>query len=96
MDSILALANRYGIQVVEDNAHGLFARYPGKFLGTYGSNFGGYEGQCPFTERVSEQLLRLPMFSGLDEADQYRVIDAIYDFQMPGAKLTSVAASSAR
>lgn len=37
MDSILALAGRHGIPVVEDNAHGLFARYKGRYLGTLGS-----------------------------------------------------------
>jgi dTDP-4-amino-4,6-dideoxygalactose transaminase len=37
MDSILATANRHHIPVVEDNAHGLFARYRGRNLGTFGS-----------------------------------------------------------
>jgi dTDP-4-amino-4,6-dideoxygalactose transaminase len=37
MDKILAIANQHGIAVVEDNAHGLFGRYKGKFLGTIGS-----------------------------------------------------------
>ncbi|HKF43201.1 MAG TPA: dTDP-4-amino-4,6-dideoxygalactose transaminase [Thermoanaerobaculia bacterium] len=37
MDSILATAGRAGAAVVEDNAHGLFGRYRGKFLGTFGS-----------------------------------------------------------
>jgi dTDP-4-amino-4,6-dideoxygalactose transaminase len=37
MDSILSIADRHGIQVVEDNAHGLFARYKGKYTGTFGS-----------------------------------------------------------
>jgi len=36
MDRILEIAERYGIAVVEDNAHGLFARYKEKFLGTFG------------------------------------------------------------
>ena len=36
MDPILRLANRHGIAVVEDNAHGLFGKYKGKFLGTFG------------------------------------------------------------
>lgn len=36
MDEIMATANRHGIAVVEDNAHGLFARYRGRFLGTFG------------------------------------------------------------
>jgi len=36
MDSILALSERHGIAVVEDNAHGLFGRFKGKYLGTFG------------------------------------------------------------
>ncbi len=36
MDTIMEIANRYGVAVVEDNAHGLFARYKGKYLGTFG------------------------------------------------------------
>ena len=36
MESIGALAARHGIPVVEDNAHGLFGRYRGQFLGTFG------------------------------------------------------------
>jgi dTDP-4-amino-4,6-dideoxygalactose transaminase len=36
MDSIMAIANRHGIPVVEDNAHGLFGKYRGRYLGTFG------------------------------------------------------------
>jgi dTDP-4-amino-4,6-dideoxygalactose transaminase len=36
MDVIMSISNRYNIQVVEDNAHGLFGKYKGKFLGTFG------------------------------------------------------------
>lgn len=36
MDSICAIAKQHGIKVFEDNAHGLFARYKGKFTGTFG------------------------------------------------------------
>ena len=36
MDAILEIAGRYGIAVVEDNAHGLFAKYKGQYLGTFG------------------------------------------------------------
>ena len=36
MDSILKTAAAQGVSVVEDNAHGLFARYKGRFLGTFG------------------------------------------------------------
>ena len=36
MDTILAIARRHGIGVVEDNAHGLYGRYRGRNLGTLG------------------------------------------------------------
>ena len=36
MDVIASVAARCGAKVVEDNAHGLFARYKGKYLGTFG------------------------------------------------------------
>jgi len=36
MDEIMRLANERGIAVVEDNAHGLFGKYRGKLLGTFG------------------------------------------------------------
>lgn len=37
MDTIMDVAGRYGVPVVEDNAHGIFAKYKGKYLGTFGS-----------------------------------------------------------
>jgi len=36
MDTILEIANRHAVAVVEDNAHGLFGKYKGKYLGTFG------------------------------------------------------------
>lgn len=36
MTPILAIARRHGISVVEDNAHGLFGKYHGQWLGTFG------------------------------------------------------------
>jgi dTDP-4-amino-4,6-dideoxygalactose transaminase len=37
MDSILASAGERGVVVVEDNAHGLFGKYRGRYLGTFGA-----------------------------------------------------------
>lgn len=37
MDAINALAARHAIAVIEDNAHGLFGKYKGRWLGTLGS-----------------------------------------------------------
>jgi dTDP-4-amino-4,6-dideoxygalactose transaminase len=36
MDAIMEIANRHNIAVVEDNAHALFGKYKGKYLGTFG------------------------------------------------------------
>ena len=37
MDAICEIATRHGIPIVEDNAHGLFGKYKGRYLGTFGS-----------------------------------------------------------
>lgn len=37
MDAIMQIARQHNIPVVEDNAHGLFAKYKGQFLGTFGA-----------------------------------------------------------
>src|SRR6266568_1706712 len=36
MDAITSVARQHGIAVVEDNAHGLYGKYRGKYLGTLG------------------------------------------------------------
>ncbi len=36
MDAIGEIARAHGVAVVEDNAHGLFGKYRGKYLGTFG------------------------------------------------------------
>jgi dTDP-4-amino-4,6-dideoxygalactose transaminase len=36
MDAIMDIAQRHGLDVVEDNAHGLFGTYRGRLLGTFG------------------------------------------------------------
>lgn len=37
MDAIMAIAGRHGLPVVEDNAHGLFGRFGGRPLGSFGA-----------------------------------------------------------
>lgn len=37
MDAIRGIASKYRIPIVEDNAHGLFGKYKGQFLGTFGT-----------------------------------------------------------
>ncbi len=37
MPALMAVAARHGLQVIEDNAHGLFGAYDGRTLGSYGA-----------------------------------------------------------
>jgi dTDP-4-amino-4,6-dideoxygalactose transaminase len=41
---------------------------------------GGRPGTCPVTERVADELIRLPLYSDLSDTDQSVVIDAIRAF----------------
>lgn len=49
-----------------------------------GRHFGGADGDCPVTERVSDQLLRLPFYNNLSSGEQDRVIEAILDWRRTG------------
>jgi dTDP-4-amino-4,6-dideoxygalactose transaminase len=62
---------------------GIFSvfHYQPLHLSQMGRQFGGAQGDCPVTESVSERLLRLPFYNGLDEADLTRVVDAIHSFR---------------
>lgn len=37
MEKIIQLGEEYNLPIIEDNAHGLYAKYNGKYLGTFGS-----------------------------------------------------------
>lgn len=37
MEKIIKLGEEYNLPIIEDNAHGLYAKYNGKYLGTFGS-----------------------------------------------------------
>ncbi len=51
-------------------------------ISTMGLEFGGREGQCPVTEQVSDQLVRLPMYNTLTEAEQEQVVSAVLQFRV--------------
>ena len=63
-------------------AHGIASvfHYLPLHLSDMGRRFGGKEGDCPVTEDVSDRLLRLPFYNDLTEADQARVVRALYNF----------------
>ena len=59
--------------------HSVFHYLP-LHLSAMGVQFGGKPGDCPVTERVSDQLVRLPFHNALTENDQQRVIEAVLEF----------------
>jgi dTDP-4-amino-4,6-dideoxygalactose transaminase len=50
-------------------------------LSDMGLRFGGQPGQCPVTERVSDQLVRLPFHNALTIEDQEQVVNAILEYE---------------
>jgi dTDP-4-amino-4,6-dideoxygalactose transaminase len=65
--------------------HSVFHYLP-LHLSDMGRRFGGRPGDCPVTEAVSDQLVRLPFFYDLTEADQERVIQAAVGFHTRSAR----------
>jgi dTDP-4-amino-4,6-dideoxygalactose transaminase len=50
-------------------------------LSDMGRRFGGAVGDCPVTETISDRLLRLPFYNGLEEPDQARVVESMRSFR---------------
>ena len=49
-------------------------------LSPMGRRFGGRAGQCPVTERVSDGLIRLPLWADMTDDEQSQVLDAVTSF----------------
>jgi dTDP-4-amino-4,6-dideoxygalactose transaminase len=50
-----------------------------------GLRFGGYVGQCPVSESVSDRLIRLPYYNDLSESEQDEVIESVCAFRLAAA-----------
>jgi dTDP-4-amino-4,6-dideoxygalactose transaminase len=59
---------------------GTVFHYQPLHLSSMGRRFGGQLGQCPVSEHAADTLIRLPMFYGLPDADQTRVIEEVTSF----------------
>ncbi len=79
---LLLPAHRRGPFIDHLKANGIQAvfHYQSLHLSPMGLAHGGKPGMCPVTERVSDELVRLPLYNDLDDADQTTVIDAIRKF----------------
>jgi len=51
-------------------------------LSEMGRKYGGRAGDCPISERVSDQLIRLPFHNVLTGTEQEQVIEAILEFRL--------------
>jgi dTDP-4-amino-4,6-dideoxygalactose transaminase len=63
----------------ERSIHAVFHYVP-LHLSRMGLQFGGWQGQCPVTECLSDRLLRLPFFNTLTTAEQDAVIGELLAF----------------
>jgi dTDP-4-amino-4,6-dideoxygalactose transaminase len=54
--------------------------YQSLHLSPMGLVHGGKAGMCPVTERIADELVRLPLYNDLTDADQSQVIDAVRSF----------------
>ncbi len=54
--------------------------YQSLHLSPMGLAHGGKAGMCPVTERIADELVRLPLYNDLTDADQATVIDAVRSF----------------
>jgi dTDP-4-amino-4,6-dideoxygalactose transaminase len=76
-----SLAARQGL-IAHLKAHEILAvfHYLPLHLSQMGLRWGGKEGDCPITEKLSDRVVRLPFYNGLSESDQERVIEAVGEF----------------
>ncbi len=49
-------------------------------LSAMGRKAGGRQGNCPVAESAGERLLRLPFYTGMDEAERACVVEAVKEF----------------
>ncbi len=76
----LELRTRFIAHLAEKKIHSVFHYLP-LHLSDMGRRYGGRQGDCPVTEKVSDQLVRLPFHNVLTGAEQEEVIEAIRDFK---------------
>jgi len=76
----LDLRQRFIAYLRERGIYSVFHYLP-LHLSDMGRKFGGQPGDCPVTERVSDQLVRLPFHNSLTSSDLEMVVDAIMEFK---------------
>ena len=73
-DRFIAELRRLGVYAV--------FHYQPLHLSAMGRRFGGAEGDCPVTERISARVVRLPFFTGMTAAESAHVVEAVQSFRV--------------
>jgi dTDP-4-amino-4,6-dideoxygalactose transaminase len=68
------------INYLKTNGIGSAFHYQPLHLSEIGRKFGGKPGDCPITELVADQMLRLPFYNDLNPNDQEQVISILCEF----------------
>jgi len=76
----LEIRTRFIAHMKERNIMCVFHYLP-LHLSDMGVKFGGKPGDCPVTEVISDQLVRLPLFYNMIDGEQDRIIEAVLAFE---------------
>ncbi len=79
---------------MKDRGFGCVFHYLPLHLSDMGRAFGGREGACPVTERVSDRLVRLPFFSSLETETLKSIAEAAMAFRVGRPRTAAVAAAA--
>jgi dTDP-4-amino-4,6-dideoxygalactose transaminase len=79
--------NRLIAHLKSRGVHSVFHYLP-LHISPMGQLFGGRAGDCPVTEEISAQLIRLPLYLELTDEDQSIVINALHEFSVGPALIT--------
>jgi dTDP-4-amino-4,6-dideoxygalactose transaminase len=76
----LAIRQRLIAHCKTRDIHPVFHYLP-LHISPMGERFGGRQGDCPVTEKMSDRLLRLPFFTSMTDDEQARVIETVLEFR---------------
>jgi len=75
-------ARQAAIAHVEERGIQAVFHYLPLHLSPMGEKYGGKAGDCPVTEQITDQLLRLPFYTNMTEEEQKQVINALKEFSI--------------
>jgi len=71
---------RFISHLKEKGIHAVF-HYQALHCSPMGLKLGGKKGQCPISEKMSDQLVRLPFYNSMTEEEQWKIVEAVLEFK---------------